>query len=106
MNHRRFGSAAVHRYACSDEPRHRAVVDHLAVFIAPRRVVDLADGHLRRVARDDAIDQAHRIAAGHAVLEERRHVDQRARVANRVVFVLVMRLVGADRVVARPSRDS
>ena len=39
------------------QPRHRSVVDHLAVLVAPRRVVDLADGELRRVARDDAIDQ-------------------------------------------------
>ena len=83
-------------------PRHRAIVDDLAVFVAPRRVVDLADRHLRRVARDDAIDEPHRVGARHAVLEERRDVDQRAGVADGVVFVLVMRLVGADGVVAGP----
>ena len=82
--------------------RHRPVVDHLAVFIAPRRVEDLADAHARGVARDDAIDEAHRVGTRDAVLEERRDVDQRAGVPDRVVFVLVMRFVGADRVVAGP----
>ena len=45
-----------------------------------------------------------RIASGpdDAVLEERRDVDQRAGVADRVVLVLVMRLVRADGVVAGP----
>ena len=84
------------------QPRHRPVVDHLAVLVAPRRVVDLPDGELRRVARDDAIDEPGRVAAADAVLEERRDVDERRRVADRVVLVLVMRFVRADRVVARP----
>ena len=102
VSQRRFGSAAVQRNACSRQPRHRAIVDDLAVLVAPRRVVDLADAHLRGVARDDAIDEAHRVGAGDAVLVERRDVDQRAGVPDRVVFVLVMRLVGADGVVAGP----
>ena len=38
----------------------RAVVDDLAVLVAPRRVEDLADGQLRRVAGDDPVDEAER----------------------------------------------
>ena len=84
------------------QPRHRAVVDHLAVLVAPRRVEDLADRHLADVARDDAIDEPRGIGARDQVLEQRRDVDQRRGVADRVVFVLVMAFVRADRVVARP----
>ena len=102
VNQRRLGSAAVQRNVVLRQPRHRAVVDHLAVLVAPRRVVHLADGDLERVARDQAIDELDRVAAGDQVLEERRDVDQRRGVADRVVLVLVVRLVGADRVVARP----
>src|SRR5262249_13530809 len=40
------------------EPRHRAVVDDLAALVAPRRVDDLTDLDLSRVARDDAVDEA------------------------------------------------
>jgi hypothetical protein len=79
-----------------------AVVDHLAVLVAPRRVVNLSDGKLRDIARDDAIDELCRIAPVHDVFEQRRHVDQRRCVANRVVFVLVMRFVRAHRVIAGP----
>ena len=61
------------------QPRHRAVVDHLAVLVAPGRVVDLPDRELGRVARDHAIDQPDRVAAADAVLEQRRDVDQRRR---------------------------
>ena len=84
------------------QPRHRPVVDHLAVLVAPRRVEHLADGHLRHVARDQPIDQARRVRSGDHVLEERRDVDQRRGVADGVVLVLVVALVGADGVVARP----
>ena len=82
--------------------RHRPVVDDLAIVVAPGRVVDLPDGHLRGVARDDAVDQASRVLPRHAILEQRGDVDQAAGVAQGVVFVLVVRLVGADRVVAGP----
>ena len=84
------------------QPRHRPVVDHLAVLVAPRRVVDLPDRHLRHVARDQPIHQPRRVGPRHHVLEERRHVDQRGGVADGVVFVLVMALVGADGVIPGP----
>ena len=83
-------------------PRHRAVVDDGAVLVAPRRVPDLADRQLRGVAGDDAVHEPRGAGAVQPVLEERRDVDQRARVADGVVLVVVVRLVGADRVVARP----
>ena len=84
------------------QSRHRAVVDHFAVLVAPRRVEHLPDRHPRDVSGDDPIDELGRVAPGHEVLEQRRHVDQRRGVADGVVFVLVVALVGADRVVTGP----
>ena len=84
------------------QPRHRPVVDHLAVLVAPRRVEDLADRHLRHVAGDEPIDEPRGVAPVDQVLEERRDVDQRRGVADGVVLVLVMALVRADGVVAGP----
>src|SRR6185295_14135271 len=49
-----------------------------------------------------AVNQARRVFAGQPVFEQRRDVDQRRRVANRVVLMLVMRLVRTDGVIARP----
>ena len=43
------------------EVMDRPVVDHLAVLVAPRRVVDLAWLQLRRVAGDDPIDETERV---------------------------------------------
>ena len=84
------------------EPRHRAIVDDLTVFVAPRRVEHLADGHFRDVPGNQAIDQAGGVRTRNQVFEQRRDVDERRRIANRVVLVFVMALVRADRVVARP----
>ena len=84
------------------QPRHRPVIDDLAVLVAPRRVTDLADRHALDVAGDDAIDEPRRVRSADAVLEQRRDVDQRGRVADRVVLVLVVRFVCADGVVPRP----
>jgi hypothetical protein len=67
---------------------HRTVVDDLAVLVAPRRVVHLANRHPLGVARDDAIHQSRGVASGHAIFEQRGDVDQRGGVADRVVFVL------------------
>ena len=50
-NQRRLGSAAVQRYVVLAEPRHRAVVDDLAVLVAPGRVDDLADRDLACASR-------------------------------------------------------
>jgi hypothetical protein len=84
------------------QPRHRPIVDHLSTLVAPGGVVDLTDGERAGIARDDAIDQRNCIAAGDEVLEQWGDVDERRRVADGVVLVLVMRLVGADRVEAGP----
>src|SRR5215210_57589 len=84
------------------QPRHRPVVDHAAVLVAPRCVEDLADSHLADVASDHPVDEARRAGAGDGVLEQRRNVDQGGGVANDVVLVLVMPFVRARRVVARP----
>ncbi len=88
------------------QARHRAVVDHLAVVVAPRRVVDLPDGHLRGITRDDAVHEAAGIRPVQVVLEERRDVDEAAAVPDRVVLVLVMRLEGAHRVETGPVAEA
>ncbi len=84
------------------QPRDRPVVNHLAVLVAPRRVEDLPDRHLRHVAGDDPIDEPRGVAPVDPVFVERRDVDERRRVADGVVLVLVMPLVRADGVVAGP----
>ena len=84
------------------KPRHGPVIDDLALLVAPRRVDDLSDRQFRRIARDEPIDEPRRVASGDDVFVERRHVDERGRIPNGVVLVLVMRLVRADGVVARP----
>ena len=60
------------------------------------------DFDLVDVASDDAVHQAGRIFAGDQILVERRDVDERGRVADGVVLVLVVHFVHADGVVARP----
>ena len=58
--------------------------------------------HHDLTSSDDAIDETRRIFSGEPVFEQRRDIDQRGRVTNRVVLVFVMRLVRADGVIARP----
>ena len=84
------------------EARDGAVVDHLALLVAPAAVDHLAHADLVDVAGDDAVHQLGGVFAGDQVLVERRDVDERGGVADGVVLVLVMHLVDADRVVARP----
>ena len=84
------------------EPVDRPVVDDLAVLVAPRRVEDAADRQLRRVAGDHAVDQPQGVGPRDDVLVERRDVDQRGRLADRVVLDVVGVGVDARRVVARP----
>src|SRR4030095_3491727 len=79
-----------------------SIVDHLAMLVAPGRVVHLTDRHLGDIARDHSIHESRGVSPGDQVLEERRYVDERRRVSDRVVLVVVMALVRADRVVARP----
>jgi hypothetical protein len=86
------------------QARDGPVVDDLALLIAPWCVIHLANGKLRRIARDEQIDEPGRITSADEVLEERRDVDQRCRVADRVVLVLVVR-PGTYRVLP-PNRDN
>src|SRR5436190_11195929 len=77
------------------EHRDRAVVDLLAVGVAPGRVEHLTDFGLGHVSGDDVVEQPAGVAARDEILIERRHVEQRGRVADRVVFAVVGELVGA-----------
>src|SRR6185503_4717488 len=71
------------------QPMDGSVVDDLAVLVAPRRVPDLAHRELRRVAGDDAIDQRWRVGPADPVLVQGRDVDERGRLADRVVLDVV-----------------
>ncbi len=84
------------------EPADGAVVDDPPILVAPGRIDDLPRLQTRGAARDHAIDDVHGIGTGDEVLEERRDVEERGAVANRVVLVFVQRFVRARRVVARP----
>ena len=84
------------------QPRDRAVVDDLALLVAPAAINHLSDFHFVDVAGDDAVHQLGGVLARDQILVERRNIDQRGRIADGVVLVLVMHLVHADRVVARP----
>src|SRR6185436_7138879 len=71
------------------ESMDRAVVDDLAVLVAPGRVPDLPHGELRGVAGDHPVDERGRVRAGDAVLVQGRDVDQRGSLADRVVLDVV-----------------
>src|SRR6185437_15977272 len=73
-----------------------------ALFVAPAAVDNLAHRHLVDVARNHPVHQAGGVLAAHYVFEQRRDIDQRGRVADGVVLVLVVGFIHADRVVARP----
>src|SRR5688572_375636 len=84
------------------ESRHRTVVNHFSPLVAPWRVNNLAHRDLPHVACDHTIDEPRRVLAGEPVLEQRRNIDQRRGVANRVVLMFVMRFVRTDGVVTGP----
>ena len=84
------------------EPGDGAVVNDFAFLIAPAAIDDLSDRNLVDVATDDAIDEAGGVRPGDAVLEKGRDVDERGRIADSVVLVLVRHFVDTDGVVARP----
>ncbi len=85
------------------DARDRAVVDDLAARVAPRRVGHVAYRHLREIARDEPIEERVRVGPADVVFEQRRHVDQRARVADREVLAVLRELVRAPRPSAPPS---
>ena len=84
------------------EPRYGPVVEHPAMFVAPRRVDHLTRFDSVGISRDDSIDERGRVSAGDQVFEQRRNVDEPGRVADGVVLVLVQRFVRTGRVVAGP----
>src|SRR5258706_9216349 len=84
------------------EAMDRAVVDDLAVLVAPGRVVDLPDLELRRIAGDDPVDEPLRLWTGDAVFVERRDVDEGGCLADRVVLDVVGVGVHRRGPVARP----
>ena len=84
------------------EARDGAVVDDFSLLVAPAAINYLAHSHLGDVARDDAVHQLGGVLARDQILVERRDVDERGRIADGVVLVLVMHFVHADGVVSRP----
>src|SRR5581483_4383784 len=84
------------------QPRDGAVVDNLAFFVAPAAIDDLIDCNLVDLSGDDAVHESRRILTGDHVFVKWRDVDQRAGVADSVVFVLVVSFVDTDRVIPRP----
>src|SRR5258708_5712495 len=84
------------------QPRDGAVIDNLALLVAPAAIDHLALGDLRDVSRDDSIDQLGGVAPSDQVFEQRGDVDERGGIADGVVLVLMMHFVGADGVVSRP----
>ena len=85
------------------EAADRAVVDDLAVGVAPRRVQHLPDGALGDVARDHAVEQPRRVAARDQVLVERRHVEKRRRIADRRVLAIGVGVVRGRDLMAGPA---
>src|SRR5688572_18900707 len=77
----------------------RAVVDHLAVVVAPDAVADLTGLDLRDVARDQAVEERERVRAGDQVLGHRRQVEDRAGVPDRRVLELLVEVGVCGRVV-------
>jgi len=93
------GSPAIVIFA---ETGDGAVVDDVALGIAPTAVDDLVDCDFVDVAGDDAVDEFGGVFSGDAIFEERGDVDERGGVADGVVLVLVVHFVDAYGVVAGP----
>ena len=79
-----------------------AVVDDLALFVALAAINHLSHFDFVDVAGDYPVHQTSRIFAGDQIFIKWRDIDERSRVANGVVLVLVMNLIHANRVIARP----
>ena len=98
---RRFGGC--HAEELRAEARDSAVVEELAVFVAPAGVGDDALFHLEHVARRDLVQKARGVRAFDHVFHQRRDIDQRRAVADRPIFVVERQIVRADHHVARPA---
>src|SRR3989441_12642061 len=81
----------------------RAVVDRLAAFIAPWRVVDLSLREFRRIAGDDLVHEVKGILPVDQVLVERRDVEQSRGVADRRIIPPPDRGGPGGRKISRPS---
>src|SRR5438445_445828 len=81
----------------------RAVVDRLAAFIAPWRVVDLSLREFRRIPGDDVVHEVQGILPADEVLVERRDVEQARRVTDRVILHLRDEGVRRGREISGPS---
>src|SRR5215469_15501236 len=93
------GSPAIAAFV---ETRDRAVVNYLALLVAPAAINYLATSDLSDITGDDAVDEPGGIASADQVFVKRGNIDECGRIANSVVLVLMLHLVGADRVVSRP----
>src|SRR5688572_991502 len=67
-----------------------AVVDHLAVVVAPDAVADPAGLDPGDVARDQPVEECERVGAGDQVLGHRRQVEHRAGVPDRGILELLV----------------
>ena len=76
------------------EARHGAVVEDLALLVAPGRVVGPVDRELGHVPRHHAVEEPEGVGARDLVLVERAHVDHGRRLSDGVVFDVVE--VGVD----------
>ncbi|MCG3118814.1 MAG: hypothetical protein ALAOOOJD_01089 [bacterium] len=79
-----------------------AVVYHFALFIAPRRVHDLADAAFFRVTCDNAINERHGVRAADFVFEQWGDVDQRRGIANGVIFAFVRHFINTNGQITGP----
>src|ERR1700733_7473281 len=82
------------------QTREGAVVNHLSLLVAPAAIDHPAHCHSIYVARNHAIYELCRVSSADPVLEQRRHVNHRSGVADRVVLVLVVRFIDARGVVS------
>ena len=69
------------------ETKNRSVLNHRAVVLAETAVERLAHRAFCRIASDHAVYQFERVVASNFVFIQRRDVDQRRRVPNRVILV-------------------
>src|SRR5919109_2831414 len=77
------------------QPKHGAVLNDLPLRVAQTGIQRLANSALRRVARDDAVDELQRIFAPNLVLEQWRHINQGSTTPNGMIFVIMENVVRA-----------
>ena len=65
-----------------------AVIDQLALVVAPHRIRDPPRPRLAQIAGHQAVEEAQGVGAGDAVLHHRSQVVERARITDREVFLL------------------